>query len=526
VADKNLLIGIGGTGSKIVEAFIHLCAAGLGPAQAEIGFIEQDSSNGNLGRATRTLSCYLALHHLLRGVNSPDHIRKDSEFCPTTLKPLGVPSGGLADITGCVWTPSAAATPSILFGTPGMAAGPRALFNSLCDKAEANLDLGYGFQGRAHVGAMAMRDAATGKFWDDIAEVIKGGEGVGTLQIFLAGSIFGGTGAAGFPTLARHIRNLIGDRHGIEVSGMLMLPYFSFGPSADPESAAVQSSELAEQTKISLEYYARLLEEQTGRPIFRDLYVLGWDPLFHLAYNEIGKQNQCNPPLVPELFAALAAANVFRGQVQSQAAGAKNGGAAKAAGNSWRVLGCARADVAQFKWADLTAVGDSPATVAQQAIKRWLRFCFAWKYIYRAALNKNERVKPKEQWFKLFGDTIAFEAADYDSAVAAIDNYVDEALLWSAGLGFASKPSFELWKALPYAVYQQSTGFPKALLKTCAEVVPGSLDEVIVADQPGVSVGTARELFECMSSPMATGDSHGLGKLVDAVFEASAAQAA
>ena len=70
-------IGIGGTGSKCLEALIHLAAAGMMPDKKEelyVLFVDPDKANGCLERAVKTLECYktfsnnpqLAQPHLLQ----------------------------------------------------------------------------------------------------------------------------------------------------------------------------------------------------------------------------------------------------------------------------------------------------------------------------------------------------------------------------------------------------------------------------------------------------------------------------
>jgi hypothetical protein len=52
---ENFLIGIGGTGSRVLEAFVHCCAAGFGPkGKVHLMLIDPDAGNGNLTR-TKTL---------------------------------------------------------------------------------------------------------------------------------------------------------------------------------------------------------------------------------------------------------------------------------------------------------------------------------------------------------------------------------------------------------------------------------------------------------------------------------------
>ena len=64
----NILIGIGGTGAKCVEAFIHMCAAGIGPNDGSVWLemVDQDQSNGNLNRTSQAFSLYSDLRNDLR----------------------------------------------------------------------------------------------------------------------------------------------------------------------------------------------------------------------------------------------------------------------------------------------------------------------------------------------------------------------------------------------------------------------------------------------------------------------------
>ena len=60
----------------------------------------------------------------------------------------------------------------------------------------------------------------------------------GNNVIFLSSSIFGGTGAAGFPSIARVIRRMAeqeGLSQNIQIGGCLMLPIFLFKPPEEEE---------------------------------------------------------------------------------------------------------------------------------------------------------------------------------------------------------------------------------------------------------------------------------------------------
>jgi hypothetical protein len=59
-------LGIGGTGCKTLEAFIHLCAAGLGPDEVWLGLVDQDHNNGHANQLRQLLKAYQDARDLLR----------------------------------------------------------------------------------------------------------------------------------------------------------------------------------------------------------------------------------------------------------------------------------------------------------------------------------------------------------------------------------------------------------------------------------------------------------------------------
>ena len=150
-------------------------------------------------------------------------------------------------------------------------------------------------------------------FWSQIykaVELAKGGEEV---RIFLVSSIFGGTGAAGFPNIARRIKSIqqkLQVTSNLYIGGALMLPYFTYEvPDEDMEGEIyAKPGEFMRQTKGALEYYARLFKHNK---IFDQVYITGWDPLSKVTNFKMGGNLQNNPPLFPELYAALGALKFF-----------------------------------------------------------------------------------------------------------------------------------------------------------------------------------------------------------------------
>src|SRR4051794_31653551 len=90
----NIIIGIGGTGAKVVEAITHCLAAGLGPDAAQIGFVDQDKSNGNVARAVETVEAIQKARHNWRAL-AGDHVLEEGDLLRCDLTSLSPP----------LWTP-------------------------------------------------------------------------------------------------------------------------------------------------------------------------------------------------------------------------------------------------------------------------------------------------------------------------------------------------------------------------------------------------------------------------------------
>ena len=81
----NLFLGIGGTGSKSVENFIHICASGLGPSNVWLGMVDQDSANGNVAKTKATLDHYIELRSDLK-TKGKNYLSEETGFLRTDIK--------------------------------------------------------------------------------------------------------------------------------------------------------------------------------------------------------------------------------------------------------------------------------------------------------------------------------------------------------------------------------------------------------------------------------------------------------
>lgn len=314
------VIGIGGTGAKCVESLIHLAAAGLIPKKDDeddqklnIILVDADEDNGNLKRTQHILEIYNKLYEYLRG---------DDESKPDKLGKVNFLKNKL-EVGN--WTPFAdEIDPSLkkLFSydaMPTLSAGLMDVFYTTQEKEEK---LNHGFIGHPSIGAAVMADTVNllnQKPWEVFCTTIRNDK---KAKIFLFGSIFGGTGAAGLPTLARLLSNHLKDEGREEyfrLGCVLMLPYFSCGQAPpDSQKLQVKSEEFLLKSQAALSYYQEKLGEQ-GEQYYKSVYILGEpnDEVPKVEYNT-GSSRQRNPSHYLELYAATAAIDFFKQKIDEE----------------------------------------------------------------------------------------------------------------------------------------------------------------------------------------------------------------
>lgn len=506
---ERILISIGGTGAKIFESLLPCLTAGLGPSEMSVAFVDQDESNGNVTRARQRLANYRAFRQVW---NQGDNRLVWSGADATPLAATEIPSilGG-ADL----WCPHPDRTTTLstilerdlLDGEHGKLMDM--LFHP--DEREQKMKLGEGYRGQPHIGAAAMVSESLngGEFWAKIEEKIRNVKAGEDVRIFLAGSVFGGTGAAGFPTIARMIRKRCRDI-GVDVhlGGLLMLPYFTFVPPKPGEPAA-KPEDLLIQSQGALGYYARLLQSEN---IFNQLFLLGWNKSFQLGYGSPGADKQMNPPLPPELIGALACLKFFEDNVPPQA------------DNPIYILSRLRDD--QLEWSDLPAITatDAGKSRAQLALGRLLRFCVVWRNTIQPELRRRINPLGWPAWARKQGANRVTYNTEQQETVEKLAQLIADTLTWASSMsGFAVQGGlkvFDLWDTSRLCTFDKNAPTDPVQLKA-------PMQDDLTADAFALAVRGLDEaqkprpqgkLIEEISETPMPGDYHGLGRLVAAVF--------
>lgn len=401
------VIGIGGTGAKCVEALIHLCAAGLMPrGDLYAMFVDPDRANGSLGRAETTAKQYMNCRGVRLGA---------SDLCRTPLT--------IADPD--VWSP---------FGDDPR---PRLdtffrynnlleenenaarLFDTLYSEDEKQTSLEEGFRGHPSIGAAVMastlelgQDEPWHTFRNKIALDIKGGAGA---KVALFGSIFGGTGASGLPTIARLIRNELGA--SVRLGGILMLPYFSFTP-VENEKLRIDAEDFLLNTQAALKYYY----QQDNLKICDAVYLMGDEALSPVTQPSIGGNSQRNEPHFMEVYAALAGIDFFEND------------------DVKKYPMIARRDIAELNWNDLPF--GHGFEILKGEINHLARFAFAYVSVYHPMLKDiYERGRGyRAPWYVNFFERRKIDLKNaFNKELLEVKEYCESLLIWLANIQTSAK---------------------------------------------------------------------------------------
>jgi hypothetical protein len=382
---ETYVIGIGGTGSRCIESFIHLSAAGLGPRSTWLGLVDQDKANGNVDKAAQLISKYRGVRSELRqldkNVLSPNCGLFRTEVSRPASGPLWCP------------LPDDGSTLEGIFRLDILKPELRGMFECLYGSEEQGLDLGVGFRGKPHIGAAAIlsRAGPDEPYWKELLDIIDSARGGTEIRIFLVASVFGGMGASGFPTIARLLRAELqrrGITSSVKIGGALFLPYFSFSSPLDDEDQDVARSEaFLEQAQGALLFYENLMRQEE---IFDSLYLVGWSPIIKLPFHEKGGQNQIG-----------------------------------------------RRDMGEVGWEDLPPIGKDPNEIKAK-LGQLVRFAIAYKYVYQPFLSPRHSAIKRESWFrnKIVLPDVDLKDPMIFSALNNLGEYCDSLLEWAASIEF------------------------------------------------------------------------------------------
>jgi hypothetical protein len=297
---KLFIFGIGGTGSRVIKSLTMLLASGVQIKSTEIIpiIVDPDRANGDMNRTVDMLRQYQRVrkagfsnetgffHTKITTLNelvaekSKETI-KSEDF---RFELEGVQNERFKDfIDYANLDPANKSLTSLLF-------------------SEENLDadMEVGFKGNPNIGSVVLnqfKDSDEFKYFSSNFEEND--------RIFIISSIFGGTGAAGFPLILKNIRNasdkLSNPLHlrNAKIGAITLLPYFGVAPD---EKSKIDKATFISKSKAALSYYQRNV---SGNNSLNALYYIG-DKETRDYDNVEGAMEQKNDAHFIEMAAALA----------------------------------------------------------------------------------------------------------------------------------------------------------------------------------------------------------------------------
>lgn len=296
MANRLFLFCIGGTGARVAKSLAMLLASGcrLGERFDTVVpiLIDPDAENGDLNLTKDILRLYKQIR---------EKAGKPNDFFFHDLVSLNE----LADkdaLNPNIFSFSLDDTQNNTFkdflGFNELSDEDKHFIRLLYSDRNLNADLNVGFKGNPNMGSLVLDQFTQSEDFRNFARVFSQGD-----SIFIVSSIFGGTGAAGFPLLLKTLR-ANNDDDGAKISrskigSLVMLPYFKVG---DSETSEIKSSAFEEKAKTAIRYYNQTLIKQQK---LEAMYFLGYKGAPTIYQNHEGRKLQKNDAHPLELIGAL-----------------------------------------------------------------------------------------------------------------------------------------------------------------------------------------------------------------------------
>ena len=287
---KLFLFGIGGTGSRVVKSLVMLAASGVNiQAKAIVPIIiDPDFANADLTRTIELIKTYAAVRKSL-----DFNASYDNQFFKTDFQ--DVVDGFRLKLRD---TKNKKFREFIQYDT--LNKDNQAFASMLFSKENLESDMEVGFKGNPNIGSVVLNQFTDSEDFISFAAAFNPGD-----RVFIVSSIFGGTGASGFPLILKNIRSIANDLPNCQaikntpIGAITVLPYFAVQPD---ENSKINSSTFIGKTKAALHYYEKNVTGDNSS--INVLYYIGDDRNKQYP-NEEGGQTQRNNAHIVEFASAL-----------------------------------------------------------------------------------------------------------------------------------------------------------------------------------------------------------------------------
>lgn len=306
------IFAVGGTGARVLKSLIMLLATGIKPVDengnplkdVEIVpiIVDPHKANDDLKRTEDLLKTYREIYRLVYG-NTPATNGFFSTKISTLREILKNTDNRLSDTflfrLGDVDTKKF----KDYIGFNELNIENQALCSLLFSTDNLETEMNIGFVGAPNIGSVALNQFKDSIEFREFANVLTKED-----RVFIISSIFGGTGAAGYPIIVKNIRNADNPDaaftnreilQNTKIGALTVLPYFNV---SSERNSPITRNDFIVKTKSALYYYR---DNLTGNGSLNAGYYLG-DKLASNPYkNDPGKGGQKNDAHLIETIGAL-----------------------------------------------------------------------------------------------------------------------------------------------------------------------------------------------------------------------------
>ena len=297
---KLYVFGIGGTGARVIRSLTMLLASGIKSNHDIVPIlIDPDRAGGDLNRTVKLLREYQLIHNEIKGFEQNHFFNTNI----STLSEIITNKGGNSNvIDGFRFELEGVQNDKFKDFIDYSNLDPSNKWLTSLLFSERNLDsnLEVGFKGNPNIGSVVLNQFTKSEAFQVFADSFEKND-----RIFIVSSIFGGTGAAGFPLLLKNIRQgfvkekFYAHLQNTAIGAITVQPYFKVKQEDESE---IDSHGFISKTKAALHYY---FKNVTGNNTINALYYIG-DLAENTYENHQGGTDQRNDAHFIEVASAMA----------------------------------------------------------------------------------------------------------------------------------------------------------------------------------------------------------------------------
>jgi hypothetical protein len=247
---KLYIFGIGGTGSRVLRSLTMMLASGvkIGVDSIVPIIIDPDIANADLTRTINWMNDYSKIHDNLKFSEG-----SKNKFFKTPIEQ------GPHNYTLSFENIGGTSFESFI-GFDELSKEDKVMIQMLFSEKNLESKMDVGFKGNPNIGSVVLNQIFESEGFENFANSFNPDD-----KIFIISSIFGGTGASGFPMLLKTLRN--SDKfqnceiiNKSNIGAVTILPYFKVASDTGQEdSHEINSSTFISKTKSALGYYQKTI---------------------------------------------------------------------------------------------------------------------------------------------------------------------------------------------------------------------------------------------------------------------------